>query len=94
MKVRVYVTHDKKTGSFGVPTFVNKSESLFRFMREAAESKADLDFLKYPADFDLYEIAVYDDDATLFMSHPSRIFVASVLDILADKIPPVSTGST
>lgn len=62
MKQQVIAVYDKKTGLFDNPFFVRHTGDAIRqwdIVRKNPETK----FGKNPEDFDLKQIAVYDDEA-------------------------------
>lgn len=62
MKLKLFVTYDAKTESYGVPFFKDFTANAIREWSELASNVSDKQnpIAKYPADYTLFEIGTYD----------------------------------
>lgn len=77
MKVQVYSVYDTKAEAFGQPFFMQADGIAVRAFIEACNNK-DGEFIKYPNDFTLYNIGMYDDSTgAIFSNKPEELLTAA-----------------
>lgn len=80
MKAVVYSVRDNVSGKFGTPMF-GVSDELFIRDFSYNLNRSETVMKEYPKDFDIYKIAVWDEDTAVFTTCES-LLVARVLDLL------------
>lgn len=80
MKAVVYSVRDNVSGKFGTPMFGVSDELFIRdFSYNLNRSETVMN--KFPKDFDIYKIAVWDEDTAAF-TPAEPVIVARVSDLL------------
>lgn len=72
MKVKIYSVFDSKAGAFMLPQFYQTPGIAERAFTEACNTK-DTPFYKYPEDFTMFELGVFDDEGATFELHNTPI---------------------
>lgn len=80
MKAVVYSVRDNVSGKFGTPMF-GVSDELFIRDFSYNLNRSETVMKEYPKDFDIYKIAVWDEDTAVFTTC-EPLLVARVLDLL------------
>lgn len=80
MKAVVYSVRDNVSGKFGTPMF-GVSDELFIRDFSYNLNRSETVMKEYPKDFDIYKIAVWDEDTSVFTTC-EPLLVARVLDLL------------
>lgn len=83
MKAVVYSVRDNVSGKFGTPMF-GVSDELFIRDFSYNLNRSETVMKEYPKDFDIYKIAVWDEDTAVFTTC-EPLFVARVLDLLSKE---------
>lgn len=62
MKLKLFVVHDSKTDSYGIPFFRDFTANALREWAEVASNTEDKQnqIAKYPGDFSLFEVGEFD----------------------------------
>lgn len=83
MKAVVYSVRDNVSGKFGTPMFGVSDEF---FIRDFSYNlnRSETVMKEYPKDFDIYKIAVWDEDTAVFTTC-EPLLVARVLDLLSKE---------
>jgi hypothetical protein len=72
MLVKIYSVFDSKASAFMLPQFYQTAGIAERAFSEAVNTK-DTPFNKYPEDFTLFELGVYDDENASFDLHTTPV---------------------
>ena len=77
MKTQIYSVYDTKAEAFGQPFFMQADGIAVRAFAEACKNPEG-EFIKYPNDFTLYQIGMYDDStASIFSNKPVELLTAA-----------------
>lgn len=80
MKLNVYSIFDEKAQAYLRPLYANQhAEAIRSFHGAVLEDKG---FSKFPEDFRLYFLAVWDTDSGKFKSEPQPVFMANATDFV------------
>jgi len=85
MMMYAYSILDSKTGMFSQPWFFNHDQTAFRTVNEAAKDP-NSNLYKYPEDFHLYKIGVFDDNTAELAPTPLQA-MGSIASLLAANRP-------
>lgn len=83
MKAVVYSVRDNVSGKFGTPMF-GVSDELFIRDFSYNLNRSETVMKEYPKDFDIYKIAVWDEDTAVFTTC-EPLLVARVSDLLSKE---------
>lgn len=72
MKVKIYSVYDSKASAFMMPQFYQTAGIAERAFTEAVNTK-DTPFFKYPEDFTMFELGVFDDEGATFELHNTPV---------------------
>lgn len=86
MKLRMFSVYDGKVGIFMKPFYEAHLGNALRSWEEACNAQ-ESPFRKYPSDFVLYEIAVFDDETGQIFCHDPKQQVATALEMQPKKGP-------
>lgn len=77
MKIHVVAMRDIKTNSFGPPQHVNHLGSAIRAFEDQCKGKIgnDSTLSNHPEDFELYQLAIFDDNTGEFTNDKSQIAI-------------------
>lgn len=85
MKVGVYSIRDMKAGSFMAPFFLHNDEVAKRAAREAVRDPQS-NFSKYPEDFTLFRIGIFDDSTGLVEPEVAPSLVCSLFELTVTPV--------
>lgn len=77
--MQMFSVFDKAVGAYMPPFFARTRGEAIRMFSDAVQSK-DGQFIKHPQDYELYEIAVWDDlsgRCEQTAEHPARLLTAT-----------------
>lgn len=78
MKLYAIAVRDTATESFGRPFFVNHAAQAFRSFSDEVNNK-DSELGKHPSDYELWQLATFDDSTGLFAESAERLARAADL---------------
>lgn len=84
MKVQVYSFHDLKTGFFLPPMFYHNTPDAMRGVKRVSLNEHH-PISQFPDDYDLYQLAEFDDNSGTLTSLPKPLRLASVNDCIGPK---------
>lgn len=80
---RVFTVYDSKAEAYLAPFYANTAGLALRFFKATLEDPGH-DFRKYPGDYTLFEIAVFDDQSGDFETHHAKINLGTALEHLRE----------
>lgn len=84
MKSKLFCVRDQKVGVFAEPFPSPTAQAALRGFGAAVQQGSG-DIAKFPADFDLYEVGVYDCESGTLVGHPTPIHISSALAFVVEK---------
>lgn len=85
MKSKIFCLRDQKIGIYDRPFPAPTKEAVFRQLADDVTSgKGDL--AKYPGDFDVYEIGMYDSETGVMTGYPAPQHLTSCLAFKLDNV--------
>jgi len=79
MKISIFSVYDSKTEIFSTPSFLLNKGTALRAILEAANDPSS-SLSKYPADFTVFELGVFDDVEGTITMHPAKISLGTILE--------------
>lgn len=79
-KLIMFTIRDNKVGAYMPPMFVPHKATLMRLLHEMVLNQEN-NLCKYPQDYELYELGVYDQDSGTITQHDKPIAVDNVTNI-------------
>lgn len=67
---------------FGVPFVVQAAAQAVRSLRDEVNSKSESDVRRHPSDFELYELATFDDDTGIVHCHEMPQLLCRAKDLV------------
>lgn len=80
MQLQVFSIRDQKAAAFGMPFFQKTKGEAIRNFQELSKDEKSL-VAKYPEDFDLYHVGVYDDQTGLVKSLDTPQHVIKAVEV-------------
>jgi len=80
MEQRIMAIYDRKTEIYRFPNFVRSEGQALRALSQAVLD-LETEIGKFPADFELYELARWDDERGTVIPHEKPVFVVSAQTI-------------
>lgn len=79
MKMHVVAMRDIKTNSYGPPQVVTHLNAAIRAFEDQCKGKVGNDptLANHPEDFELYQLAIYDDNTGEFSNEKAQIAIGS-----------------
>lgn len=93
MKVNIYAIYDSKAKAYLQPWFAPNSATAFRNIEKAMRNPQS-PFVDFPADFNLFELGVFDDESGIIETHSAPQNHGNFLQFVpADPVDVQESGS-
>ncbi len=77
--MKIFAVYDSKAETHLLPAFIKNSADALRGFADAANNP-EHPFCKYPADYTLFELGTYDEDAATFVIHEAKLNLGLALE--------------